>query len=118
MLSRGILVNISLVLAEGVEALEELATLITINGVGMRVMSSNHMKLQLCVRFEVSPTDLAYKLDLNPLHYLAVQRILLLLKMVGTEVSWPASRIFLDHLVTERTLEMFQFRVLIVEMFL
>ena len=46
MLSRGILVNISLVLAEGVEALEELATLITFYGVGMRVMSSNHVMLQ------------------------------------------------------------------------
>ena len=68
---------------------------------------------------EISTTDRADKLlDLNPLHDLAVQGILLLLEVVGTEVNRPAPGIFPDHLLAERTLDLFQFRVLVVQMFL
>ena len=68
---------------------------------------------------EISTTDRADKLlDLNPLHDLAVRGILLLLEVVGTEVNRPAPGIFPDHLLAERTLDLFQFGVLVVQVFL
>ena len=68
---------------------------------------------------EISTTDRADKLlDLNPLHDLAVQGILLLLEVVGTEVDRPASGIFPDHLLTKRTLVLLQLGVLIVQVLL
>ena len=60
-LPRGILVDVPLVLAQSIGALEELATLIAINSVGMRVVRPHHVVLQGGVRGEVSPTVLANK---------------------------------------------------------
>ena len=77
------------------------------------------MVLQSSVSVEISATVLANKLlYFNPFHDLAVQRTLLLLEVVGTEVDWPAAGIFPNHLITERTLDLFQFGVLVVQVFL
>ena len=46
MLRKGMVVNIFLVLPESVETLEELAALITLDGVGMRVVGSHHVIFQ------------------------------------------------------------------------
>ena len=106
-------------LGESIKVLEELPTLITANSVGMGVVCSHHMVLQRGVRVEISPTDLTDKfLDLYPIYDLAVQGILLLLEMVGTEMDWPTPGKFPDHLLTERTLDLLQLRVLIVQVFL
>ena len=118
-LPRGILVDVPLVLAQSIGALEELATLIAINSVGMRVVRPHHVSLQRSVRVEITPTDLADEfLDLCPLHDLAEQRTLLLLEVVGVEVDWPATGIFPNHFLTEGTLDLFQFGVCVSQVFL
>ena len=118
-LPRRILVDVPLVLAQSIGALEELATLIAINSVGMRVVRPHHVSLQGGVRVEITPTDLADEfLDLCPLHDLAEQRTLLLLEVVGAEVDRPAPGIFPDHLLTERAFDLFQLRVCVSQVFL
>ena len=57
----GVLVKVSLVLGQSVEILEELAALITVDGVGVGVVCSHHVVLQRGVAGEVSPTDLTYE---------------------------------------------------------
>ena len=98
----------SLVLVQSLETLEELPALITPDGVGVRVVGRHHVMLEGGVRGEISPTLLAGKfLYPYPFYDLAIQRILLLQEVMGTEVNQPAPGIFLDHLFTERTLEVF-----------
>ena len=119
MLPERVLVEISLVLGESIKVLEELPTLITANCIGMGVVCPHHMMFQGGVRSEISPTLLADKfLTRYPLYDLAVQGILLLLEVLGTEVDRPASRVFPDHLLTKRTLVLLQLGVLIVQVFL
>ena len=106
-------------LAQSVEALEELATLITGNGVGMRVVGPHHMMLQGGVGGEISPALLADELlAAYPVYDLPVQRTFLLLEVESTQVDCPATGIFPDHFLTERTLDLLQLRVLVVHVLL
>ena len=85
----------------------------------MRVMGSHHMMLQRGVGVEVSPTDLTDELlDLYPVYDLPVQRTLLLLEVESTQVDCPATGIFPDHFLTERTLVLLQLGVLVVQVLL
>ena len=92
----------SLVLVQSLETLEELLALITPDGVGVGVVGPHHVMLEGDVRGEISPTLLAGKfLYPYPFYDLAIQRILLLLEVLGTEVDSPAPRVFSDHLRTD-----------------
>ena len=111
--------DVPLVLAQSVEALEELSALIAVDGVGVRVVSSHHVVFQRGVGVEISATLSTDEfLYVDPLHDLAVQRTLLLLEVVGAEVDCPAPGVFPDHFLAERTLVLLQFGVVVVQVFL
>ena len=70
--------------------------------VGLGVVRSRHGMLEGGICREISPTLLTDKfLNSYPFYDLAVQRILLLLEVLGTEVDSPAPRVFSDHLRTD-----------------
>ena len=87
--------------------------------VGVGVVRPHHGMLEEGFCREISSTLLTDKfLNFYPFYDLAVQRILLLLEMVGTEMDWPTPGIFPDHLLTKRTLNLLQLGVLIVQVLL